>query len=382
MLALLSFLWLAVAVWLGLRAWRQRRALGSLAISEAPSSNTPPISVIIPARNEEQNIAQCLRSITSQRLPDGVLEVVVVDDVSSDRTAELAAEAAAAWPAIRVLRNEKLPAGWKGKPHACWRGAVASDRRSEWLCFLDADVRLDPALLASAIAKASGERIDLLSLAPRHELRSAAERLILPCGHYLLAFAQDLSRMQSSQAREALATGQFMLFRREVYGAIGGHRAVRSAICEDLALACLAKRHGFRVLLLSGDGLLTARMYTGWRTLWPGFAKNLTETFGGVSKTAALATAALVLPWVVFLPAIDGTACANGVNSGCWAIAPALVASCAAIAFHIAGAVHFGIPVFYGFLFPIGYSVGALIALDSVRWRLTGRTHWKGRTYS
>lgn len=381
MLALLSFLWLAVVIWLGLRAWRQRRALRSLAIAKAPGVSTTPISVIVPARNEEQNIAQCLRSVASQRLPDGMLEVVVVDDASSDRTADIALEAATARPAIKVVRSKELPGGWKGKPHACWMGAVASNRRSEWLCFLDADVRLHPALVASAIAKAIEEGIDLLSLAPQHELQSAAERLILPCGHYLLAFAQDLSRIQS-RTQNALATGQFMLFRREAYEAIGGHRAVRSAICEDLALARLAKRRGLRVLLLSGDRLLVTRMYTGWRTLWPGFAKNLTETFGGVPRTAALAMIALVLPWAIFLPAIDAVACANGLTSGCWAIAPALVASCAAIAFHIAGAAHFGIPVLYGFLFPIGYSVGALIAFDSIRWRMTGRICWKGRTYS
>lgn len=382
MLALLSFLWLAVVVWLGLRAWRQRRALKSLEISKSTNRfDADPVTVIVPARNEEQNIAKCLHSIMAQHLPDGMLEVIVVDDASSDRTADIAVEAATTWAAMTVIRNTDLPPGWKGKSHACWVGTVASGRRSEWLCFLDADVHLHPALLASAIATSIEKRIDLLSLAPRHELQSAAERLVLPCGHYLLAFAQDLSRIQA-ETRNALATGQFMLFRREAYEAIGGHRAVRSAICEDLALACLVKRRGFRVLLLSGDGLLTTRMYTGWRTLWPGFAKNVIETFGGMPKTAALAMAALVLPWAVFLPAIDVAACANGLNSGCRAIAPALVASCAAIAFHIAGAAHFGVPVLYGLLFPIGYSVGALIALDSIRWRMTGRIRWKGRTYS
>ncbi len=174
-----------------------------------------------------------------------------------------------------------------------------------------------------------------------------------------------------------------MLFRREAYEAIGGHAAVRSAICEDTALARLVKRHGRKVRLQDGSKLLATRMYTGWRSLWPGIAKNLNEMLGGPARTVAIACAAVVLASAtVLLPTFSIAACTAGTDAACWAIAPAVLASAAAFAFHIAGAAYFGIPLFYGFLFPLGYSAGALIALDSLWWRLTGRVRWKGRVYS
>jgi hypothetical protein len=148
------------------------------------------------------------------------------------------------------------------------------------LCFLDADVNAAPALITSAILAVRAERIDLLSLAPRQELVSFAERLVLPCGLYLLAFRQDLRQLQARDSHDATATGQFILVRRDAYESAGGHGAVCEAICEDVALARLLKRAGRTVVLKSGDGLVSTRMYTGWRTLWPGVAKNLIDMLG------------------------------------------------------------------------------------------------------
>jgi chlorobactene glucosyltransferase len=124
-------------------------------------------------------------------------------------------------------------------------------------------------------------------------------------------------------------------------------------------------------------------MYTGWQTLWPGLTKNLVEMLGGPG--AALATALLAVPlaWaVVIVPAVDGVGCLGaGDGAACVALAPALVACAAAVGLHLAGAIHFRIPVWYGLLFPVGYTVGALMVLDSVRRRWRGRVSWKGRSY-
>jgi chlorobactene glucosyltransferase len=235
----------------------------------------------------------------------------------------------------------------------------------------------------SLIAVATSDGIDLLSLVPQQKLGSVAERLIMPCGLVLLAFVQDLRRTQSGGALdEVTASGQFLLVRRSAYEAIGGHAAVRAQICEDLELARLFKRSGFKVVLRAGERLLSARMYRGWRTLWPGLAKNLVDTLGGPARTIASALAAVVLSWSsLVIPAVNAHGCALGESGACLALPLAALGSMAAFALHIAAAGKFGIPLWYGLLFPIGYTAGALIAFDSVRRRWNGRVSWKGRSY-
>jgi chlorobactene glucosyltransferase len=166
---------------------------------------------------------------------------------------------------------------------------------------------------SSAVAAALTERLDLLSLAPRQELRSFAERLILPCGLILLSFLQVLRQAQARYSKDVTATGQFLLVRRAAYEAVGGHAAVRTSICEDLELARLLKQSGRAVLLMGAEELLSARMYTGWRTLWPGLAKNLVDTLGGPAATLWVAFAAVVLAWAAYLaPLIDLAGCMRG----------------------------------------------------------------------
>jgi chlorobactene glucosyltransferase len=380
---LLSFGVLAIVAWLILRALRQRALLQPLEGAAPPAAGAAPdVAVVVPARDEAANIERCLQALLAQTYPAEHLRILVVDDHSTDATAALAQALAAGHPQIELLASPPLPQGWTGKSHACWIGAGAG-AAAEWLCFLDADVRAEPALLASALAAAAFERLDLLSLAPRQELGSFAERLIMPCGLYLLAFCQDLRKLQARQGADATATGQFMLVRRRAYGAVGGHAAVRREICEDLALARRIKRSGHRVLLRDGSRFLSTRMYTGWDTLWPGIAKNLVEMLGGPLPTIVTALAAVTLAWAVWLiPLADGLSCARGSTQGCIAIVPALAAALAAFGLHLAGAAYFRIPLWYGLLFPLGYTAGALMAADSVRWRWRGRVGWKGRVYS
>jgi chlorobactene glucosyltransferase len=380
----LSCAWLGLVAWLIAHAIGQRRLFGSVeSLPELPAEQAPYVAIIVPVRNESANVRACLQSLLAQCYPAARSCVLVVDDESTDDTARIVAAMAEQNARLSLLRSPPLPPGWVGKSHACWIGAAAVPAQTRWLCFVDADVRAAPALLASAVRTVGDEGIDLLSLMPRQELRSFAERLILPCGLFVLAFCQDLRRRQANDSADATATGQFMLIRREAYAAAGGHAAVASAICEDVALARLIKRRGHKVALRSGDRLLSTRMYTGWQTLWPGLTKNLVEMLGGPG--AALATALLAVPlaWaVVIVPAVDGVGClGTGDGAACVALVPALVASAAALGLHLAGAIHFRIPVWYGLLFPVGYTVGALMVLDSVRRRWRGRVSWKGRSY-
>jgi chlorobactene glucosyltransferase len=381
---LLSSLWLALVAWLIARAVRQRNVLAAVPVSAAqPDCAAPQVAVIVPARNEAANIGPCLRSLAGQRYPPDRLAIIVVDDDSEDDTALVVAALARGDDRITLLRAPPLPPGWKGKVHACCAGAAAVAPDAQWICFLDADMRAAPRAIASAVREACARGLDLLTLAPRHELGSFAERLMLPCGLYLLGFWQNLERIQAPASDRAVATGQFMLLRRTAYEAVGGHAPVRDAICEDVELALLMKRHGQRVLLMDGNRLLSTRMYTGWSTLWPGFAKNLIQLLGGPVRTLVAAPVIVSLAWVtVWLPLFDLTAVLSGAGAAPLALALATLGCAALIGLHVGGAVHFKIPWWYGLLFPLGYTVGAIMALDSVRWRLNRRVTWKGRVYT
>jgi chlorobactene glucosyltransferase len=362
---------------------RQHGLFQAIAVHSPPcGGHAPRIAFIIPVRDEENNVEACLRSLFAQDYPADRFDVFVVDDHSSDRTVSIVTALAEHEARLQVLRSPPLPAQWIGKSHACVVGACAASPETEWLCFLDADVQAAPALLASAVAAAEADHLDLLSLSPQHRLTGFAERLVIPCGLYVLAICQDVRRLHACDSDQVTATGQFMLIRNTTYQAVGGHGAVHSDISEDVALARLIKRMGGRVALRNGRQLVTARMYTGWRTLWPGLAKNLVDMLGGPASTITTAVAAVALAWAACLiPLAVGLSCGQGATGACLALLPASAGSAAILGLHIAGASYFGVPLWYGFLFPLGYSVGALMSIDSVRRKLSGRVHWKGRTY-
>ena len=383
-LLIASLLFLATVVWLIARALRQSAVFARVpACAAPPGCVLPSLTVIVPARNESANIGPCVRSLLAQQYPGQRLRCVVIDDDSQDDTPVAVASLAESDSRLTLLSAPPLPAAWKGKVHACWYAVQATPADTEWLCFIDADVRAHPLALATAMQLAQGGALDLLSLAPRHELGSLAERLIIPCGLYVLGFSLDRVRIQAPESDDALCTGQFMLMRRHAYQQAGGYERVRDSICEDLDFARLLKRQGFKVRLEDGSAVLTTRMYTGWGTLWPGFAKNLVDMLGGTARTLLTAASAVVLSWAaVILPLMGVVACSRGVPGGCIALLPAALASAATFALHLAGARHFGIPWWYGLTFPFGYTAGALIALDSIRRRLVHQVEWKGRRYA
>lgn len=378
----LSILWCVFVAWLIWHAFRQRNALQLVEPTPAAAGEEAArVCVIVPARDEGENIAHCLHSLMMQEKVE--LDIVVVDDNSNDQTAAVVETMARSDRRITLLKAPQLPPGWKGKVHACHTGLQAVPDSASWLCFMDADVKANPEALACAVRNARADNIDLLSFMPRQQLRSFAERLIMPCGLYILAFSQNVSAVQAPDSDDATATGQFMLFRRDAYMAIGGHAAVRNRICEDLELARLMKRLGGRVLLQDGGKVLSARMYTGWSTLWPGIAKNLYDMLGGALRAAVTGLIAMAMAWgAVLLPIFDGMGCTGGSQAACTALGPAMLGSGAVFALHIAGALHFGIPAWYGLLFPLGYTVGVALAFDSLRRKLTHRVRWKGRVYS
>jgi chlorobactene glucosyltransferase len=378
----LSVGWMTFVFWLILRAHGQRDLFPALHPAASAIRDPPNISIIVPARNEGHNLPCCLKCLLHQDYPPDRLNIIVVDDNSTDNTFAIGASFAAKSQRLRVIECPPLPTRWCGKPHACWIGTQLFRPDDEWLCFIDADVQAEPGLITSAVAEARSRRLALLSLAPRQRLGSFAERLVIPCGLFLMAFYQDLEAVQSPRGNKVTASGQFMLVRRSAYEAIGGHAAVRDAICEDLELALLIKKAGGHVLLQDGKFLLAARMYTGWSSLWTGLSKNLVEMLGGRAATLITALVVLFLALTsILLPAINGIGCADGVRADCVALIPALAGTTAAAGLHIAGALYFRIPFWYGLMFPLGYAVGACLAAESLRRHWRGKIVWKDRSY-
>jgi chlorobactene glucosyltransferase len=197
-----------------------------------------------------------------------------------------------------------------------------------------------------------------------------------------LAFTQDLGRVNDPAHPDAVANGQFILIRRSVYEALGGHAGVRGAICEDTALARAVKHSGHRLAVLGAAGLIRTRMYTGLQTLWQGLSRNVTETLGGIPATLGITLTGALMVWAaVWLPVWGGVRLLGQPGSSPeWAaFGLALSGSLALSGIHVGTARYLRIPLWYGLLFPAGYAMAGLIALNAVRERLQGHVLWKGR---
>jgi cellulose synthase/poly-beta-1,6-N-acetylglucosamine synthase-like glycosyltransferase len=211
----------------------------------------PSVSVVIPARNEKENIRGCLESVLAQDYPN--FDVTVVDDRSEDRTAEIAEEFAARDRRVRLIRNRELPEGWTGRNHALHLGTL--DAPGEFLLFLDADTVHDPRNLSQTVTCAVTENIDMLSLIGRLKDSTFWQKVMHPVAAVLLMVQYPLSEVNDPKSKKAFANGQYVLIRRKVYDAVGGRAAVRSAFV-DLALAGNVKDAGFRLRVAhSGEQL-------------------------------------------------------------------------------------------------------------------------------
>jgi glycosyltransferase involved in cell wall biosynthesis len=264
------------------------------------------ISIIVPARDEEANIAAALETLRAQDYPD--VEILVVDDRSSDRTAEIVRAIVAADPRVRLLQVQALPPGWFGKPHALHVGAA--EARGEWLLFVDADCRQAPHSARAAAGFLAAHGGDMLSLWPVLEMHGFWENAVQPvAGSVLVAWFRP-AWVNRPQRRAAFANGQYIMIRRATYEAVGGYASVRSALVEDIALARRVKRLGHRLWNVVVADLFTTRMYDslgamagGWTRIYAGAFRNpfwmaavlvLTPLFT-LAPMAALAAAAAAM---------------------------------------------------------------------------------------
>ncbi|HSZ56095.1 MAG TPA: glycosyltransferase family A protein [Tepidisphaeraceae bacterium] len=381
-LLIVSAAWVAVVAAMLARAigqYRHYQVIGP--VPDAAESSAPNVTVIVPARNEARSIGRCVEALSAQRYPRGNLKIIVVDDHSRDETAALVGRLARRDDRIRLISSEPLPPGWLGKPYAC--AQAVRHASGPWLCFVDADTIAEPTLIWTALRTATQHNLGLLSLQPFQDLVSRWERLILPCGFFVVAFTQDLRNTNDPSSPEASVNGQFLLVRREAYDAAGGHAAVRGQLAEDSALAANIKAAGFKVMVLGTRDLLHTRMYADFRALWEGAARQTATLLGAssglfIASIAALLLAALsvALPIAAVFMAVEENSASHVA-----ALVLSLAASLSLFCTHIGSARYFRIPLWYGLLFPVGYTIGVAVLLYAIWERMRGGIRWKGRIY-
>ncbi len=260
-----------------------------------PGRVLPAVSVLIPARDEEHSIRAAVESVLAS---EGVtFEVIVMNDASADRTAEIVLEMAARDGRVRLEQAPALPREWNGKQHACW--ALAHAAGYERLCFMDADVRLEPGALARMLGFQEECGAALVSGFPRQVTETTMEWLLLPLIHFVLLGFLPFKRMrQTTNPGFAAGCGQFLLVKQREYFASGGHAAIRETMHDGLRLPRLLREHGQRTDLADLTRLVRCRMYRSARQVWSGLAKNATEGMAAPIRIVPI-TAVLLLGQVM-----------------------------------------------------------------------------------
>jgi len=241
-----------------------------------PLKNSIRVSAIVPARNEEAVIDECVDSLAGQA---EIGEILVVNDQSTDKTAAIVQEMMQRLPKLRLLETKELPTGWVGKNNAVWLGA--REAQGEWLLFTDADAVHEGDSAAKALAMAKAENAVLVSFSPEQVTKTWYEKSLIPYVYCRLGSKFSFADVNDPSKAAAAANGQFLMIRRDVYEAVGGHASVAGEVLEDVAFAKRVKGAGHRIWFGSGKGIVRARMYRSFGAMWEGWKKNLYPLMGG-----------------------------------------------------------------------------------------------------
>lgn len=334
------------------------------------------VSVLIPARDEEANIEACVRAALADE--SHVVEVIVYDDQSTDRTADLVLSLAAEDPRVRLLNGAALPPGWIGKPHACHR--LAASARGDVLLFVDADTMLEDGGVTRILSLLgpNGSRAHAVTAVPRQDVGTAFEKLIVPL--LILTYTSWFPLLLVSRSRDPrflAANGQLLAVTRVAYDDVGGFESVKNELVDDMAFCRRLKVQGHRLVFADGFRMARCRMYQGARQVWDGFSKNLYEGIGAtpfaLAVVVALYTACFVLPYLAWL---GGFALGDSAVLGAAAVGIVINVALRALL-----ALRFAQPWIGVALHPISVLGLLAIAFNSLRWSAQNRLRWRGRTY-
>ena len=359
--------------------------LDIVVIPTPPPAHAPLISVCVPARNEERNIQTCMEAILAQDYPN--FEVIVLEDRSTDRTSEILRSIVAQNNKLKVIHGSDLPNGWAGKPHALFQASAAA--RGDWLCFVDADTFLSPTTLSSCYSKAVETQADMFTIMTFQIMGSFWEKVVMPIVMTALSVGFSPRKVNDPKSKDAIANGQFILIKRSVYNAIGGHASVKDQIVEDKAISERVKWNGYRLIVANGYSVARTRMYTSLPEMWEGWTKNIylglsdrpSLMFLGGFGALILLIAALILPlWPIL--GVYGY-----LRGGGWLALIVIIQSFILWAIVIYArarvAIGMGISAWYAFTLPLGCAVFAAMMFTSTWKVVSGQgVTWKGRIYS
>jgi len=368
---------LVVLNWVGLaaRTWKGRRnkRFHLYPEDEPLPAPAPGVSVVIPARDEVHNIGRCLDAVLAQDHPE--LQVVVLDDGSTDGTTELLARYQDD-PRLTVVQGTgEPPDGWFGKPWAVER--AQRHATMPWLLFIDADVRLHPHAVSRTLAYAVRNELGMLSGFGTLETGGFWERVIQPVVGGLIVAGNDTKEVNDPECRDkAMANGQFILFERGAYEGIGGHGSIRNDVLDDVGLARVAKGAGVPFHMTFMRPLFSCRMYNGLGEIWSGWRKNLFAgmhySWGVVFAVVTYLFISNLLPWVLLPFAAAGLL---GTEWLAWSLG--LILLMQAVRYYLDRV--FAHPPAYGATQALGVGLVILLILDSAWSSTRGRVAWKGR---
>jgi hypothetical protein len=334
-----------------------RRPIPAANISES-------VAILIPCRNESANIEGLVASIRNQHMIDD-LRIIFLDDNSSDDTLEQLRVSTQGDLRITILNGIELPKGWLGKPHACHQ--LASATHADVLVFVDADVRLEPTAVSSAVRTMRALNLALISPYPRQQALSWSERLTQPLLQWSWLSTLPL-RWAERSTRTSLtaANGQFLVADGAAYRQVGGHAAIRDQVLDDIRILQHLKSRGHRGVVIDGSSLASCRMYSSWSQVREGYSKWLWSAFG--SPLAAIAVATF-LSIAFILPAL-------AMIAGSWLGA---IGYLSAVVGRMVAAVRAGDRLGHAFLHPLSIAVLILLIALSLIGRRRGLLSWKER---
>jgi len=345
----------------------------------------PPVTAVVPARNEATVLPKTIPTLCRQDYPD--LRVIVVDDHSEDGSAEVLRRLAAVHPHLTVIHASPRPEGWCGKPWAVSNGVAAAGEGAGWLLFTDADCEFHPLAVRRAVGLALENDVDLLSLVPQMTFGSTIERLGIPGLVTALALLFPVGWSNDPKREVALAAGAFLLVRRPAYEKIGGHGAVRSEIIEDLNLAKRMKASGAKVHTRLTPDLVRTRMYEGLADLWEGLSKN---AYAGMQYQAHKFWAGLVagllvavLPPVYLIASLLWVVASPESRLAWTALGLTALMNLLIVLVHRRAIRFLRLPAAHALFMPVSAALYAMIAITSA-WQhhFRGGNVWKGRRYS
>ncbi len=366
-IAVILFVFFLIAVW-NIYILRTRKIKNN--------AELPFVSILVPARNEELNIKQCVESLLNQDYT--AYEVIVLNDGSDDRTGEILQSIQKEHSELRILNGKPLAEGWTGKCYACKQ--LADEAKGEWLLFTDADTTHTANSLRGAVITALDRNADLLSLFPKTTMKTFFEKLIMPMLFFTaFVFLPHYFVDKKGYTKFALAAGPFMLFRRSAYDKIGGHESVKDALVEDVWLSRKIKEHGLKLVVIDGKHLASVRMYRSFKEIWNGFSKNIFAGFNFSAPVLFIVNIFYII--LFFLPFIF---LALAVLQNDYGLSSRFILIQVIILFliRILLSIKFKLGCISTLLHPLGALMVPVIAFNSWRWIASGAgAKWKGRIY-